>query len=220
MKKIFCRSLQAFLLSVVLIISLAIQPNTAIANTQALPDCVNSDCNCSDFKTQDAAQNVLTAFEGDRFRLDGDKNGIACESLPKAQASAAPQNACPKSLLAQAWWYQSEPENLAGIKSIAMKVALRNKGNEAMDFSRNPDTTFQLWATPSINDDVYLPKYTINSAPSSVVDANAVFNYDLTIDVSDVPQGISAIAFRPVDKTFGSMRPTIGVIEDSTFECN
>lgn len=47
-----------------------------------LPDCVNSDCNCSDFATQKAAQTVLDAFPGDPFRLDRDKDGIACESLP------------------------------------------------------------------------------------------------------------------------------------------
>jgi micrococcal nuclease len=56
-----------------------------------LPACVNSDCNCSDFSTQAEAQRVLEAFEGDpqadlpkaaRFRLDGDKDGMACESLP------------------------------------------------------------------------------------------------------------------------------------------
>ncbi|MGK7902570.1 MAG: excalibur calcium-binding domain-containing protein [Hormoscilla sp.] len=47
-----------------------------------LPDCVNSDCNCSDFASQEAAQTVLDAFPGDPFRLDRDKNGIACESLP------------------------------------------------------------------------------------------------------------------------------------------
>lgn len=47
-----------------------------------LPACVNSDCNCSDFRTQAEAQRVLEAFPNDRFRLDGDKDGVACESLP------------------------------------------------------------------------------------------------------------------------------------------
>jgi micrococcal nuclease len=49
---------------------------------QAPPSCINSDCNCSDFKTQAQAQQVLTAFPGDKFRLDGDSDGVACESLP------------------------------------------------------------------------------------------------------------------------------------------
>lgn len=46
------------------------------------PACVNSDCDCSDFRTQAEAQRLLAAFPGDPFRLDGDKDGRACESLP------------------------------------------------------------------------------------------------------------------------------------------
>ena len=49
--------------------------------TRSLPNCTNSDCDCSDFQTQVQAQKVLTAFSGDRFRLDGDNDGVACESL-------------------------------------------------------------------------------------------------------------------------------------------
>jgi outer membrane biosynthesis protein TonB len=46
------------------------------------PSCVNSDCNCSDFTTRAAAQRVLEAFPGDPFKLDRDRDGIACETLP------------------------------------------------------------------------------------------------------------------------------------------
>ncbi len=53
----------------------------SVQQTQSLPSCTKSDCNCSDFKTQAQAQQVLTAFSGDRFRLDGDSDGVACESL-------------------------------------------------------------------------------------------------------------------------------------------
>lgn len=52
------------------------------SQTSGLPACVNSDCNCSDFDTQAEAQRVLNAFPNDPFRLDGDKDGVACESLP------------------------------------------------------------------------------------------------------------------------------------------
>lgn len=52
------------------------------SSTADLPDCVNSDCNCSDFATQADAQAVLDAFEGDPHGLDRDKDGVACESLP------------------------------------------------------------------------------------------------------------------------------------------
>jgi hypothetical protein len=48
-----------------------------------LPNCINSDCNCSDFSTQAEAQKVLEAFPGDPYGLDRDKDGIACETLPQ-----------------------------------------------------------------------------------------------------------------------------------------
>lgn len=46
------------------------------------PSCVNSDCNCSDFATQAQAQRVLEAYPGDPFKLDRDRDSIACETLP------------------------------------------------------------------------------------------------------------------------------------------
>lgn len=52
------------------------------AQTISLPGCIKSDCNCSDFKTQAQAQQVLMAFPTDKFRLDGDSDGVACERLP------------------------------------------------------------------------------------------------------------------------------------------
>jgi hypothetical protein len=38
--------------------------------------------NCSDFQSQADAQAVLRADPSDANRLDGDRNGIACESNP------------------------------------------------------------------------------------------------------------------------------------------
>jgi len=58
------------------------QTDPAPTSTANLPSCVNSDCNCSDFSTQAQAQQVLDSAPGDRHRLDRDKDGIACESLP------------------------------------------------------------------------------------------------------------------------------------------
>ncbi|WOD42024.1 thermonuclease family protein [Nodosilinea sp. E11] len=54
---------------------------TPAADPAGLPACVATDCNCSDFTTWEQAQAVLNAFPGDPHRLDGDKDGIACESL-------------------------------------------------------------------------------------------------------------------------------------------
>jgi micrococcal nuclease len=39
------------------------------------------DYNCSDFRTQAEAQKVFDAYPGNPFKLDKDRDGIACESL-------------------------------------------------------------------------------------------------------------------------------------------
>lgn len=59
-------------------------PSTTPATSQTdnLPPCVQNDCDCSNFATQAEAQPLLDAFPGDPHRLDGDKDGAACESLP------------------------------------------------------------------------------------------------------------------------------------------
>jgi competence protein ComEC len=44
--------------------------------------CAATDCDCADFITQAQAQACLEAYPGDPFNLDGDDDGIACESLP------------------------------------------------------------------------------------------------------------------------------------------
>jgi hypothetical protein len=51
--------------------------------TNNLPACVQKDCNCSDFQHQKDAQTVLEAFPNDPFKLDRNKDGVACEGLPK-----------------------------------------------------------------------------------------------------------------------------------------
>ncbi|WP_198668081.1 thermonuclease family protein [Saliphagus sp. LR7] len=45
-----------------------------------LPD--DGDYNCGDFETQEQAQAVLDGESGDPHGLDGDGDGVACESLP------------------------------------------------------------------------------------------------------------------------------------------
>jgi micrococcal nuclease len=59
------------------------KPTPSTPQNTSLPSCARGgDCDCSDFKTQREAQRVLDAFPGDPHRLDRDKDGIACESLP------------------------------------------------------------------------------------------------------------------------------------------
>lgn len=48
-----------------------------------LPPCVDQNCNCGDFVSQDLAQWVLDNDQEDPHSLDGDGNGFACERLPQ-----------------------------------------------------------------------------------------------------------------------------------------
>ncbi len=50
-----------------------------------LPECTKTNCNCSDFATQEEAQKVLDRFPKDPYGLDRDGNGVACQSLPRAE---------------------------------------------------------------------------------------------------------------------------------------
>lgn len=63
------------------------EPQPEIAPTGDLP---TGDLNCSDFATQEEAQAVLDANPSDPNYLDGEGDGVACESLPSAPASASP----------------------------------------------------------------------------------------------------------------------------------
>ena len=59
-----------------------------ITNVDAFCSAAKSDYNCPDFKTQPEAQSVYERCKGlgknmDVYRLDGDKDGLVCESLAK-----------------------------------------------------------------------------------------------------------------------------------------
>ncbi|RBI60819.1 hypothetical protein DMJ13_16620 [halophilic archaeon] len=45
------------------------------------PPPADGDYDCSSFDTQEQAQAVLDRTSGDPHRLDGDDDGVACESL-------------------------------------------------------------------------------------------------------------------------------------------
>ncbi|MEA5466337.1 DNA/RNA non-specific endonuclease [Leptothoe sp. PORK10 BA2] len=57
---------------------------TGLADPNAhLPPCVDQNCDCGDFISQDLAQLVFDDSDGDTYNLDGDGNGRACENLPQ-----------------------------------------------------------------------------------------------------------------------------------------
>jgi len=55
---------------------------TPTATPSACGPCAATDCNCADFDTQAEAQACLNTDPSDPFGLDGDGDGVACESLP------------------------------------------------------------------------------------------------------------------------------------------
>lgn len=52
-----------------------------VSSKNNLPECVERDCNCSDFRNHAEAQAVLKAFPNDPHNLDRNNDGVACESL-------------------------------------------------------------------------------------------------------------------------------------------
>ncbi len=57
-------------------------PASTPANSSQFRPAAERDYDCSDFRTQAEAQRVLNATSGDPYKLDSDKDGQACESLP------------------------------------------------------------------------------------------------------------------------------------------
>jgi len=55
---------------------------TPAATASACGPCAATDCDCADFGTHAEAQACFEAHPGDPFNLDGDNDGVACESLP------------------------------------------------------------------------------------------------------------------------------------------
>ncbi|WP_245756943.1 thermonuclease family protein [Halogranum rubrum] len=56
------------------------EPDSSNSDIPPLP--ADGDYDCSHFDTQEQAQQVLDDSSGDPHRLDGDDDGVACESLP------------------------------------------------------------------------------------------------------------------------------------------
>ncbi len=66
--------------------------NLSAAGVDAFCNAQEKDYNCSDFKTQPEAQQVYDRCKAlgqnmDVYHLDGDKDGVVCESLPKGAAA-------------------------------------------------------------------------------------------------------------------------------------
>lgn len=67
-----------------------VPPTTVPPTTEPPVTLPPPDLNCSDFATQEEAQAVLDADPSDPHGLDGDGDGIACESLPSGTTTVPP----------------------------------------------------------------------------------------------------------------------------------
>jgi endonuclease YncB( thermonuclease family) len=60
-----------------------VQPSPVSPTSFTIPPCAQTDCNCGDFSTHAYAQWFYENYDlSNKHRLDGDKDGVACESLP------------------------------------------------------------------------------------------------------------------------------------------
>lgn len=87
MRWLRCSWLPSSTKATVLLLALTSCDNLATELTDPnahLPPCVEQNCDCGDFVSQDLAQFVLDDYDGDPYNLDGDGNGRACERLPQS----------------------------------------------------------------------------------------------------------------------------------------
>ncbi|NES83354.1 MAG: DNA/RNA non-specific endonuclease [Moorea sp. SIO2B7] len=83
-------TLRVFLaIAVIAIFNLNFIHNVSALN---LPKCVLSDCNCSDFATQQEAQAVFDVFKEDFFKMDRNNDGIVCTRLPDTNKEISKTN--------------------------------------------------------------------------------------------------------------------------------
>jgi hypothetical protein len=124
--------------------------------------------------------------------------------------------ACPQTLTAESWWYETDPP-FSGVCQIDIVVVLTNDSGFDLDFPTVGNETFRLWSVPSVIN--LRPMTTINSAPSGTVAKNETFTYDLTIDTSGLPLTEDRLAFRPYSITEGTMNPGEAPLVNASISC-
>ncbi len=206
MRSALLSSLQAFLMSAVLLFSIVIQPMSAIA-APALPNCVNSDCNCSDFDSQEASQIVLDAFEGDPFRLDRDKDGVACESLPKASANPT------TTILASDFNAHGSPDGATSFSGISWSS--NGVDSSKIATSLSPDAFVQQSGAPQNKDRLAVARNIDRAGPwtitISVEPTKDLVLQDMTFDYQFISNG-------GVNQL--NAHPDSGVVEVSILDTN
>lgn len=104
-------------------------------------------------------------------------------------------------------WYVTSPDaDLASFDAVRIVVVLENGTGADTTFTGDEDP--QIWSTPS---EVDAP-VTFQVEPAGTFAPGALFAYDLTVDVSGLPSGMTGLAFRPYSPANGTMRPSEAVL--------
>lgn len=130
-----------------------------------------------------------------------------------APAASAQSQQCPSTLNALSSWYEAGP-GFDGVAQVNMVATFSNAAGSDMEFESSDN--FQVWSVPDVLD---IP-ITINDEPTgTTVAPGGTFTYDLTLDVSGLPESETTFAFRPTSLTFGTMSPSQAPLESVSFDC-
>ncbi|MBN1138299.1 MAG: tandem-95 repeat protein [Anaerolineae bacterium] len=116
------------------------------------------------------------------------------------------------------YWYLTDPALPAGLAEIRLQAVFRNDDPWGRALQFGPGETFQLWSVPGVIAPPDLP-VVVDQEPSGTVAHGANFGYDLIIDLSALPAGETALAFRPVNGTSGTMPPAWAPVVSVSFSC-
>ena len=116
-------------------------------------------------------------------------------------------------------WFTTAPDvDLSPYSSAVIHVTFSNDhASDSFLFDAPPQ--FQIWSVPGGHDFMGAAEVTANVEPSGTVAPGGMFSYELTVDLTGMPSGQRAIAFRPKDTNFGTIGPdNAGVVaSDVTF---
>ena len=180
----------------------------------------------TDKKSNNSRRKLLKSIAAGSGAVVAGKSLPECWSKPVVDAVMLPAHAqtstqaeasaiCPV-FEARTNWYQTTPElPLSALGRIRLVITLKN--TTVSDFEL--DGTFRLWTAPSRIEQPALPVI-VNSAPAGTFAPGSEFTYDLTIDVSGLPDTEVAFGFRGRDTNlFGNIRPNVASIVSSSSTC-
>ncbi|MEM7193436.1 MAG: hypothetical protein AAF402_00710 [Pseudomonadota bacterium] len=138
---------------------------------------------------------------------------VTAVSLP---AHAVTSANCPQ-FFESTHWYETDPQDapLSVFGEIRIQLTLVN--DTPNNFQVMND--FQLWTVPGV---IVPPEFSViaNDITVGLVAPGETINYDLTVDVSGLPDSETGLGFRGTDgDIYGNIRPNIASIVSSGNSC-